>query len=409
METSHSKSALDAKDVKSTKDVPADSASKGDIRVSKEKNEQTEKKSENPEKTNQKSGTNHLENDMDKLIDNILPDKPGSNSHLKQETKEKTVGEHSNENKNEKNELSTSPHKNDKNPQKIPESEAKKKIDSNKSLTQNDKHNEKESPKNEAQKSTDALKQISTKKTNKPEKAAHKAEETQNFPSSIKERHNEMAKDPSFDSQHLFPNDDHSRRQNQEDFNPEDGSTFSIKNKNFTNNSPKRTDNSQKKISKDQNQKKKSGNVPENSLKQTKEKTEKLPPISTMIRKKDQFNLNGLPNLKMNYYDGLRDMNLQAHFCSEVKRKHLIRMGLITSEGHIIRNPEMYLKRKDLYIKTKQLVQNENLNRESNTAEKRPTNPYERHFSKERKGEKKLTSEQFGNLISKCEKDIRRE
>lgn len=50
-------------------------------------------------------------------------------------------------------------------------------------------------------------------------------------------------------------------------------------------------------------------------------------------------------------YDPLKDRNLSKYFNDKKKRDHLIKMGLITPSGHIITNPEEYLRRKEFYDK----------------------------------------------------------
>lgn len=53
----------------------------------------------------------------------------------------------------------------------------------------------------------------------------------------------------------------------------------------------------------------------------------------------------------MDEYNGLRDQNLFGFFCSNSKKKHLQKMGLITKKGYIINKPEEYLRKKELYKK----------------------------------------------------------
>lgn len=131
----------------------------------------------------------------------------------------------------------------------------------------------------------------------------------------------------------------------------------------------------------------------------------RLPEIRQVAHKRTSFNLNGLPNMKMNVYDGLRDRNLRGHFASNLRRRHLIRMGLITKEGGVIKNPEDYLRKKELLLRTKDMVQNENEDFRSFTIERKIYNPYDVYSSQEKKAttQKGLTRDQFNSLLNKVE------
>ena len=63
------------------------------------------------------------------------------------------------------------------------------------------------------------------------------------------------------------------------------------------------------------------------------------------------FSLNGLIHNKMDYYNSLKDSHLQPFFSRTNRRKILIKNGLVTEEGYIVRKPEEYLKKKELYLK----------------------------------------------------------
>jgi hypothetical protein len=66
---------------------------------------------------------------------------------------------------------------------------------------------------------------------------------------------------------------------------------------------------------------------------------------------KPGFDLRGLNKAKMTEYDGLRDGFLQPFFSSGIRKEALVRNGLVTNGGFIVKNPEVYLKKKELHLK----------------------------------------------------------
>ena len=74
----------------------------------------------------------------------------------------------------------------------------------------------------------------------------------------------------------------------------------------------------------------------------------------------------------MNGYDGLKDDHLQPFFSRQNRRHILIKNGLITEDGYIVRKPEEYLKKKEIYLK-QHMMDSEN---RSQTSEKKKSNPY---------------------------------
>ena len=109
-------------------------------------------------------------------------------------------------------------------------------------------------------------------------------------------------------------------------------------------------------------------------------KGESLGPIKTKkyilknhtSKESKKFTLNGLILEKMPNYNGLKDEHLQGFFFSDKRKLILIRNGLITPEGFIIRRPNEYLKKKELYRKTN-LIDKES-SKKTNVPEK--VNPY---------------------------------
>ena len=77
---------------------------------------------------------------------------------------------------------------------------------------------------------------------------------------------------------------------------------------------------------------------------------------SKQLSKAKQFDLTGLINQKMDEYDGLKDQNLQGHFCSELRRKHLVKIGLITKDGYLVKNTEETLRKKETLQGSKPLT-----------------------------------------------------
>jgi hypothetical protein len=76
-----------------------------------------------------------------------------------------------------------------------------------------------------------------------------------------------------------------------------------------------------------------------------------LGPVRVTCKPKP-FSLNGLVNHKMTTYEGLRDKHLQGFFYSKKRKEVLVKNGLITMEGYIIRRPDEYLKKKEVFQKT---------------------------------------------------------
>ena len=92
-------------------------------------------------------------------------------------------------------------------------------------------------------------------------------------------------------------------------------------------------------------------------------------------RQKKSFDLNGLNNYQLNEYNGLKDNFLQGFFCTDKRKHHLIKMGLITKDGYIVNNPEEYLRKKELYNKIYGAETKESKKR-SKTQAKKTFNPY---------------------------------
>lgn len=63
-------------------------------------------------------------------------------------------------------------------------------------------------------------------------------------------------------------------------------------------------------------------------------------------RKTSHFDTTGLQNMKMKEYNSLLDGNLKKFFCSPEKVRHLSKVGLITRDGILVQNPEIYLRNK---------------------------------------------------------------
>ena len=99
--------------------------------------------------------------------------------------------------------------------------------------------------------------------------------------------------------------------------------------------------------------------------------------VRRLKKKKRSFCLNGLPNDKMDQYDGLKDDFLQGFFCNEQRKKHLVKMGLVTKDGYVVNKPEEYLRKKALYKKLYGLENKEGKGKRSKTFNKKTKNPYE--------------------------------
>lgn len=66
----------------------------------------------------------------------------------------------------------------------------------------------------------------------------------------------------------------------------------------------------------------------------------------TGARRRGDFDTTGLQNMKMNEYNSLLDGNLKKFFCSPEKVRHLSKVGLITRNGILVQNPEVFLRNK---------------------------------------------------------------
>jgi len=106
--------------------------------------------------------------------------------------------------------------------------------------------------------------------------------------------------------------------------------------------------------------------------------------LSQGAHQKPQFSMTGLILARMTEYDGLRDQNLQPFFVSQYRRRVLIKNGLITEDGYIIRHPEEYLKKKEIYIKTN-CYPEEASNVRAQTLDKKKFNPYKENAMKKTK------------------------
>lgn len=95
---------------------------------------------------------------------------------------------------------------------------------------------------------------------------------------------------------------------------------------------------------------------------------------------KKSFNLCGLQNQHMDQYNGLKDEFLQNFFCSDQRKKHLVKMGMVTKEGYVVNKPEEYLRKKALYNKLYGLENKEKKGKRSKTFNKKVKNPYASDF-----------------------------
>lgn len=125
------------------------------------------------------------------------------------------------------------------------------------------------------------------------------------------------------------------------------------------------------------------------------------------LSKAKQFDLTGLINQKMNVYDGLKDQNLHGHFCSELRRKHLVKVGLITKEGYIVKNSEDSIRKKETYQSSKPLGNHDG---NSNRIPSKPDlqfNPY-LQGTKGRPAslEKQITKVQYEKELEKIESKV---
>jgi hypothetical protein len=123
------------------------------------------------------------------------------------------------------------------------------------------------------------------------------------------------------------------------------------------------------------------------SLNQIKKAAARVQPprkLSQGAHQRPQFSMNGLILARMHEYDGLRDCNLQPFFSNQVRRRVLVKNGLITDDGYIVRNPDEYLKKKDLYSKTN-CYPEEASNARAHTLDKKKFNPYKENGLKKPK------------------------
>lgn len=120
--------------------------------------------------------------------------------------------------------------------------------------------------------------------------------------------------------------------------------------------------------------------------------------LSFETSKKPDFSLNGLILSRMGEYDGLRDENLQVFFAKNNRKKILVKNGLITEDGYIVKKPEEYLKKKDLYFKANAQTEESNHIR-AKTFEKKKVNPYKENIVAKRQQSKGKASK--GHLIPK--------
>jgi hypothetical protein len=97
--------------------------------------------------------------------------------------------------------------------------------------------------------------------------------------------------------------------------------------------------------------------------------------LSFEASNKPGFSLNGLVLSHMDEYNGLRDDNLQLFFSQVNRKKILVKNGLITEDGYIVKKPEEYLKKKVMYLKSKDQGE-ESSHVRAKTFEKKKINPY---------------------------------
>jgi hypothetical protein len=100
-----------------------------------------------------------------------------------------------------------------------------------------------------------------------------------------------------------------------------------------------------------------------------------LPKISNRFSDKNGFSLNGLILEKMKVYDGLRDNFLQPFFSNNNRKQILIKNGLVTDDGYIVKKPDEYLKKKNLYFKSNYTPE-EVTKQKANTVDDKKFNPY---------------------------------
>ena len=82
----------------------------------------------------------------------------------------------------------------------------------------------------------------------------------------------------------------------------------------------------------------------------------------------------------MDQYNGLKDEFLQGFFCSDERKKHLIKMGMVTKDGYVVNKPEEYLRKKALYNKLYGLENKQKKGKRSKTFTKKAKNPYATDF-----------------------------
>ena len=75
--------------------------------------------------------------------------------------------------------------------------------------------------------------------------------------------------------------------------------------------------------------------------------------IKSQVKISQPFSMTGLILEKMPNYNGLKDEHLQGFFFNDKRKRILIKNGLITNEGFLIKKPVEYLKKKDIFQKTK--------------------------------------------------------
>jgi hypothetical protein len=109
-------------------------------------------------------------------------------------------------------------------------------------------------------------------------------------------------------------------------------------------------------------------------------KVQKPRKLSFETSKKPDFSLNGLIFSRMDEYDGLRDENLQVFFAKNNRKRILVKNGLITEDGYIVKKPDEYLKKRDLYFKTNGQGE-ESTHVRAKTFEKKKVNPYKENIA----------------------------
>lgn len=113
-------------------------------------------------------------------------------------------------------------------------------------------------------------------------------------------------------------------------------------------------------------------------------------------KRRRSFCLDGFINAKMDQYNGLKDDLLQGFFCNDQRKKHLIKMGLVTKDGYVVNKPEEYLRKKALYNKIYGLENKEAKGKRSKTFNKKVKNPYQDEF--DTKADKPLKESKKPNI-----------